>query len=68
MEQVEYPQRKCREAIYNDVGLAYPCELVLLHPGPCATFSSHPTVTRRDAWEKAHPDWRKDIGQMDDIV
>jgi hypothetical protein len=68
MEAAEYPLKKCREGIYNDHGMAYTCELPLLHPGPCASFSIQRTVDQRDAWESAHPDWRQNIGNLDDVV
>jgi hypothetical protein len=68
METAEYPLKKCREAIYNDHGMAYTCELVALHPGPCASLSIQRTVERRDAWETSNPTWRENIGQLDDVV
>lgn len=68
MEQATYPAKKCREGIYNDHGMAYTCELVVLHPGPCASFSVKRTVEARDKWEAANPDWRENIGNLDDVV
>jgi hypothetical protein len=68
MDKATYPQRQCKEAIFSEVANPYPCELVDLHPGPCATFSVTRTVAARDAWEAAHPDWRGEIGNQDTIV
>ena len=31
----EYPEKKCREAVFNSSGLGYSCESVVMHPGPC---------------------------------
>lgn len=55
MKIADYPQRKCREAVWNDVGMAHNCELPNLHTGPCASSSVAASVTRRDAWEQANP-------------
>lgn len=63
MDPVEYPQKKCREPLFNSSGMGYTCDVVLMHPGPCASFSVKTSVERRDAWELAHPEWRQDIGQ-----
>ena len=68
MQKAEYPERQCKEAVFNQVANPYPCELVDLHPGPHANFSVVTTVAARDAWETAHPDWRGDVGQQDTIV
>lgn len=68
MEAAEYPLKKCREGLYNAHGMAYTCELVVLHPGPCASFSVKDSVERRDKWEASNPDWKQNIGQLDDVV
>jgi hypothetical protein len=68
MENAEYPQKACREAVYNDHGMGYTCELPEVHPGPCASFSVRRSVEQRDAWEERHPDWRANIGKLDDVV
>lgn len=68
MLRAEYPEKSCREAVFNDIGMGYCCELVLAHPGPCANFSVKQSVDVRDAWERVHEDWRKDIGNLDDEV
>ena len=60
MKVVEFPGRKCREAVWNDL-IAYSCELPDLHPGPCASTSLASSVTRRDEWEQANPTWRTDM-------
>lgn len=64
MDKAEFPTRQCKEAVWNEVSNAYPCELPDLHPGPCASFSVASTVQRRDAWEADHPDWRSGIGDL----
>lgn len=56
MKAAEYPQKRCREAVFNQVGMAYPCELPMLHTGPCGSFSVKESTDRRDAWEQANPD------------
>lgn len=68
MQAAEYPQRSCREAVYNDHSMAYSCELPDLHPGPCASQSVKASVSRRDAWEGNNPDWRDHIGSALDEV
>lgn len=68
MEQATYPSKRCREPIFGPHGMAYPCEVVLLHPGPCASFSLKESVERRDAWETDHPEWRSEVGTLDDLV
>lgn len=55
-KSAEYPQRKCREHVWNDVGLAYGCELPDLHTGPCASQSVQRASEARDRWEAANPD------------
>ena len=64
----EYPERRCREAVYNAVGMAYGCEIVDLHPGPCCSLSVSNSVSRRQQWQDSNPDWRKSIGSDTDIV
>lgn len=63
MQIAQYPLKKCREAVWNDFGMAHTCELVNLHNGPCASTSVARTVKARDAWEEAHPDL---VGQSSD--
>lgn len=65
MRAAEYPQRVCREAVYNDHGMAYNCELPDLHPGPHASYSVKDTVSRRDEWEIKNPGWEQNIGNLD---
>lgn len=60
MKSADFPERKCRESVWNDL-IAYSCELPDLHGGPCASTSFTPSVTRRDEWEKANPTWRADM-------
>lgn len=67
MEKAEFPQRTCREPVagaYQN----YNCELPDIHPGPCASYSVLSSVERRDAWEAANPEWKKDIGSSDIII
>lgn len=66
MEPSKFPQRTCREPVWGIQ--AYACELADLHPGPCASFSVVDSVTRRDAWEEAHPGWQADIGSSDTMI
>lgn len=68
MEAAEYPQKKCREGVFNVHSQAHPCELPVLHPGPCASFSVKESVQRRDVWEEKNPRWRERIGDHDTIV
>lgn len=68
MDVAQYPARKCKEPVFNDFSMAYPCELIDLHPGPHASLSVARTVTARDRWEAEHPEWRGDVGNMDIIV
>lgn len=57
MEEVQWPARKCRETIWKgDIALS--CEVIDLHPGPCATFGDQGSLERREAWEKDNPDWK----------
>lgn len=65
MKTVEYPERTCREGVFGTADQAYPCDVVWLHAGPCASFSVPATVRQRDAWEEAHPGWEK-LGLFDD--
>jgi hypothetical protein len=60
MDPVEWPERKCREVIYKG-DQPYTCEVVDLHPGPCASFSHRETVERRDKWEAEHPNWKREM-------
>lgn len=68
MQIAQYPERKCKEPVFNDYSMAYSCELVDLHPGPHASLSVKRTVEARDRWESDHPEWRGDIGDLDTIV
>jgi hypothetical protein len=65
MKKPQFPQRSCREhvaGVHDQMGT---CDVVLGHPGPCASYSVGESVKRRDAWEERHPEWEKDIGTMD---
>lgn len=68
MQVAEYPERKCREGVFNDAGLAYTCELSELHPGPHANFSVRSSVEARERYEENNPDWRDHIGSALDEV
>ena len=68
MQPAEFPQRSCREGVHTSAGSVYSCELVALHPGPCASLSSPDLVFARDKWEAEHPDWKTQIGNHDTIV
>lgn len=68
MHPAHYPERQCKEAVANQEGMMYLCELVDLHPGPHASFSVKRTVDGRDRWEQDNPDWRQGIGNNDIIV
>lgn len=68
MKRAEYPATSCREPLGSGAGLVYLCEIVIEHPGPCASFSIPHTVTARDAWEMAHPNWESGVGTKDIIV
>lgn len=68
MRIAEYPVKACREAVWNDVGLAYTCELPNLHMGPCASQSVARSVKARDAWEEANPDQATATGGGDIII
>lgn len=68
MEKATYPEKTCREPVFNQHSMAYSCDLVLLHPGPCASFSVKDTVDRRDDWEARNPDWRANVGSLDDVI
>jgi hypothetical protein len=68
METAKYPEKTCREPVFNQHGMGYTCDLVLLHPGPCASFSARDSVDRRDRWESDHPDWRESVGTIDDVI
>lgn len=68
MKRAEYPATTCREPLSSSAGLTYLCELVVEHPGPCASFSIARTVTARNAWEMANPGWESGVGTRDLIV
>lgn len=68
MEKAQYPQKTCREPIYNPHGMGYACELPDLHPGPHANLSVREAVERRDRWEENNPKWREKIGHDPDDV
>jgi len=69
MEAAEYPIKKCREPVWNTVGAAHPCELAMLHTGPCASFSVRESVRRRDAWEASNPqEAARSVDGMDIII
>lgn len=67
MKKAGYPQRMCKEPVWG-AQQAYHCELCLLHPGPCASYSVADSVTRRDTWEQNNPGWEQNIGSHDLIV
>lgn len=67
MKAAKYPQRMCKETVWGE-HLAYYCEIVDMHPGPCASFSVQASVEARDAWEQANPDWEERIGSSNIIV
>jgi hypothetical protein len=56
MKVAEYPDRKCRQPMESEHFMIHMCDLKEWHPGPCASLSIGSSITRRDAWEKAHPD------------
>ena len=56
MRPAEYPQRTCREAVFNAHAMAYNCELPNLHLGPCASQSVLASMSRRDRWEIDNPE------------
>jgi hypothetical protein len=60
MKIAEYPQRKCRMPVAGD-WQDYPCEVREYHPGPCATSSVARSVTAREAFEEANPEWEKQM-------
>lgn len=60
MQPVEWPERKCRETVWKG-DTAHSCEVIDLHPGPCASTSSQESVDRRDAWEKNNPGWKRSM-------
>ena len=68
MQKAQYPERQCREHVYNGVGMGYNCELPDLHPGPHANLGVRDSVRVRDRWEDQNPDWREKIGQPLDEV
>lgn len=68
MKRAEYPATSCREPLSSGAGLVYLCEIVIEHPGPCASFSIPRTVTARNAWEMTHSGWESDVGTKDLIV
>lgn len=57
----------CKESVSGDQQF-YFCELCLLHPGPCASFSVADSMKRRDAWEEANPGWEDNVGSQDIII
>ena len=61
MQIAEYPEKKCRDPLFNAHSMGYSCELPALHPGPCATNSIADSVTNRDRWEDKNPDWRANM-------
>lgn len=63
MQTATYPAKKCREPVWSDMGQAYPCELAVLHTGPCASLSVATSIRRRDTWEAEHPE---QVGQSVD--
>lgn len=67
MQKPEFPARTCREAVVHGP-MVYPCEVIALHPGPCASFSARPSVERRDAWEDGNPDWKNEVGSLDTMI
>jgi hypothetical protein len=68
VQKAEYPQRQCRDHVFNDHGMGYTCELPELHPGPHANTSVKTTVENRDRWEDRNPEWRDKIGESLDEV
>jgi hypothetical protein len=68
VRKAEYPAVSCREPVSGDSGITYLCEIVVQHPGPCASFSVRRTVTARNAWEGTHPGWEKQVGSQDLLV
>lgn len=60
MIPVEWPARKCREVVWHG-DIAHSCEVIDLHPGPCASTSFAESVQRRDAFEAANPTWMTDM-------
>lgn len=67
MEKVEFPNRTCREPVWKD-GMVYNCEVIDLHPGPHASYSSRPSVEMRERWEAANPNWGGDVGSHDTLI
>ena len=68
MESSEYPARRCREAVFNLVGMAYVCELPSLHLGPHASQSVRDSVTFRETWEVDNPASARRSQPTDDII
>lgn len=68
MQKAEYPQKTCREGMMSDTGIGYNCELPTLHSGPCGNFSIPFSVTKRDEWEAANPDWKERPNPGGDII
>lgn len=54
----EYPQRSCRISQTPDGLVDHACRLPELHPGPCCP-NTREGITRRAAWEAAHPGWER---------
>lgn len=67
MQKPEFPNRTCREPVWNGP-MVYPCEVIALHPGPCANFSAQPSVEHRDRWEANNPAWKDGIGSLDTMI
>jgi hypothetical protein len=65
MESAQFPERKCRETIWSDLGIAHSCEVSDRHPGPHATEAIKKTVTAREKYEADHPEWRSQIDTSD---
>lgn len=68
MKPAEYPQPRCKDAVWSPEGIAYICELPDLHPGPHASYSVTPTVAARDTWEESNQGWEQQVGTSDIIV
>lgn len=68
MKAAQYPQKKCREAVFGELNQGHTCELPLMHPGPCASLSAKSSVENRDRWEERNPGWEDNIGNMDIVI
>jgi hypothetical protein len=62
-----FPERSCREHVEGNgqIGL---CSVIESHLGPCASLTIPGSITRRDAWEKANPDWENGLAGHDPFV